>query len=214
MTLVETQTVGQVLLHNVPWSTYEVLLSDLDPRGTRLTYDRGNLEIMSPSREHERLKRLIGRMIETMTVEWNMPISSGGSTTIKSEMKKRGLEPDECYYVANESRMRGKDDFDINVDPPPDLVVEVDITRSSLNRMELYAAFGVPEVWRYDGKALRVELLQADGTYGRQDQSSAFPFLPLAEIPRFLERRNATDETTWIRSFRQWVRGLPKSQDG
>ena len=208
MTLVETQTVGQVLLHNVPWSTYEVLLSDLDPRGTRLTYDRGNLEIMSPSREHERLKTLIGRMIETITVEWNIPISSGGSTTIKSEMKKRGLEPDECYYIANEARMRGKDDFDVNEDPPPDLVVEVDITRSSLNRMDLYAAFGVPEVWRYDGTTLHVTQLQPDGTYAPQEQSPSFPFLPLNEIPRFLDRRNATDETTWIRSFRQWVEGL------
>jgi len=214
MTIVETQTVGQVLLHNVPWSTYEVLLSDLDLRGTRLTYDRGNLEIMSPSREHERLKTLIGRMIETMTVEWNIPISSGGSTTMKSEMKKRGLEPDECYYVANEPRMRGKDDFDINVDPPPDLVVEVDITRSSLDRMDLYAAFGVPEVWRYDGTTLHVAQLQPDGTYAARTQSPSFPFLPLAEIPRFLDRRNATDETTWIRSFRAWVRALRGNQDG
>ena len=213
MTLVETQTVGQVLLYNVPWSTYEVLLSDLDPRGTRLTYDRGNLEIMSPSREHERLKTLIGRMIETMTVEWNIPISSGGSTTMKSEMKKRGLEPDECYYVANESRMRGTDDFDIKVDPPPDLVVEVDITRSSLNRMDLYAAFGVPEVWRYDGTALHVAQLQPDGTYAPQKQSPSFPFLPLNEIPRFLDRRNAMDETSWVRSFRKWVRDLREDQE-
>jgi len=213
MTVVETQGVGQVLLYDVSWSTYETLLADLDLRATRLTYDRGNLEIMSPSREHERLKRLIGRMIETMTLEWNIPISSGGSTTIKSEMKKRGLEPDECYYIANEARMRGKDDFDINVDPPPDLVVEVDITRSSLNRMDLYAAFGVPEVWRYDGTTLHVTQLQRDGTYAPQGQSPSFPLLPLAEIPRFLDQRNATDETNWIRSFRQWVRGLRKDPE-
>jgi Uma2 family endonuclease len=213
MTLVETQTVGQVLLHNVPWSTYETLLSDLDLRGTRLTYDRGNLQIMSPSREHERLKTLIGRMIETLTLEWKIPISSGGSTTMKSEMKQRGLEPDECYYVANEARMRGKDDFDINVDPPPDLVVEVDITRSSLNRMDLYAAFGVPEVWRYDGTTLHVAGLQADGTYAARNESLAFPFLPLAEFARFLDHRNQVDETTLVSSFRDWVAGLRKSQE-
>jgi len=169
---------------------------------------------MSPSREHERLKTLIGRMIETMTLEWKIPISSGGATTMKSELKQRGLEPDECYYVANELRMRGKDDFDINVDPPPDLVVEVEITRSSLDRMDLYAAFGVPEVWRYDGTTLHVAELQADGTYAAREQSLAFPFLPLAEISRFLHRRNHVDETSLIDSFREWVRGLHGNQGG
>ncbi|MFH1921066.1 MAG: Uma2 family endonuclease [Planctomycetota bacterium] len=199
---------GRVLLCGITWPTYEAILADVDLPGTKLTYDRGNLEIMSPSDEHERLKRLLGRMIEAMTEELVIPIRSAGSTTFKSQMKQRGLEPDESYYVANEPRVRGRDQIDLAVDPPPDLVIEVEITTSLLDRMEVYAALGVPEVWRYDGARLRVEQLDADGSYGRKDRSGAFPFLPLEELERFLDRRNATDETTWIRSFRDWVKGI------
>ncbi|MCP3997098.1 MAG: Uma2 family endonuclease [bacterium] len=206
MATVEGQTVGQVVLYNVAWSAYEALLAGTDRSGTRFTYSRGTLEIMSPSREHERLKRLIGRMIETLTDMESIPIGSGGSTTMKSEMKQRGLEPDECYYIANEARMRDRDHFDAAIDPPPDLVIEVDITSSSLNRMDIYAALGVPEIWRYDGKTLHVEELQADGSYARQTRSSTFPLVPPAEIERFLARRKETDETTLIHSFRDWFR--------
>ncbi len=214
MAVVENRTAGQVVLYNIAWSTYEAIVAENRNPGTRFTYDRGTLEIMSPSEERERFKRLIGRMIETMTEELQIPIRSAGSTTWKSQAREQGLEPDECYYVANEPRVRGRDEIDLSVDPPPDLAVEVEITSGWIDKIPIYAGLGVPEVWRYDGKTLRVELLQADGSYAPQSQSSAFPFLPLAEIPRFLERRNATDETSWIRSFRQWVRRLRKSQHG
>ena len=214
MATVENQTAGHVLLHNIAWSTYEAIVAENGNPGTRFTYDRGTMEIMSPSKQHERFKRLIGRMIETLTEELGIPISSAGSTTWKSELREQGVEPDECYYVANESCVRGRDEIDLAVDPPPDLAVEVEITSSWIDKMPIYAGLGVPEVWRYDGKALHVEQLQADGTYAGQTQSSAFPFLPLAEIPRFLDRRNATDETTWIRSFREWVRGVHGGRGG
>jgi len=208
MTVVENQTAGHVVLCNISWSTYEAIVAENDNPGRRFTYDRGMLEILSPSRHHERLKKLIGRMIETLTEELGIPISSAGSTTWKNQTRQQGLEPDECYYIANEVRVRGRDEIDLAVDPPPDLAVEVDITSDWIDKLPIYAGLGVPEVWRYDGKALHVEQLQPDGTYARQTQSSAFPFLRLAEIARFLDQRDATDETTWIRSFREWVRGL------
>ncbi|MGA2030692.1 MAG: Uma2 family endonuclease [Thermoguttaceae bacterium] len=208
MSVATPQAESRVLLSNVAWSTFEALLAENECRGTRFAFDRGFLEIMSPSVEHERIKTLLGRMIEFMVVELNIPISSGGSTTLKDEMKQRGLEPDECYFVANEPRMRGRDDYDAAVDPPPDLAIEVGISRSALNKLAIYADFAVPEVWIHDGTALRVYHLQPEGGYVQQDHSRSFPFLPLDEVHRFLGRRNATDETTWIRSFRDWVRRL------
>ena len=208
MSVASTQAENRVVLSNISWSTFEALLAETDRRGTRFTYDRGDLEMMSPSREHERIKRLIGRMIETATLELGIPISSGGSTTLKSQLKQRGVEPDECYYVANEPRVRGKDDFDLAVDPPPDLAIEVDLTSSSLDQLGIYAALGVPELWLCDGSAIRAYHLQPDGTYAEQPGSLSFPFLPLAELLRFLAQRNDADETTWTRSFRDWVRGL------
>jgi Uma2 family endonuclease len=199
---------NRVLLSGVSWSTYEALLADTESSGTKFTYDRGYLEIMSPSRQHEHVKRLLGRMIEAVTEELDIPISSGGSTTLKLELKRRGAEPDECYYVAHEPRMRGHEDYDPAVDPPPDLLIEVSISRNSLDKFAIYADFGVPEIWTYEDDALCVYQLQEDGTYAQRDHSPSFPFLPLRSVQGFLDRRNAADETTWIRSFRKWARTL------
>ena len=202
------QAENRVVLSGISWSTYESLVAETKSHGTRLTYDRGYLEMMSPSREHERLKRYIGRMIETATEELGIPMSSASATTLKAQWEERGLEADESYYIANEPRVRGRDEIDLRVDPPPDLAIEVDISTSSLDQLSIYADLGVPEVWFYDGTTLKVHQLQSDGKYAQQARSPSFPFLPLEEIERFLARRNETDETTWIRSFRAWVKTL------
>ena len=208
MSTAHLQSEQRVLLSGISWSTYESLLADTRNRGTRFTYDRGCLEMMSPSREHERLKSMMGRLIEAMTEVLAIPISSAGSTTLKAEWKERGLEADESYYIVNEPRVRGRDEIDLRVDPPPDLAIEVDISSSSLDQLSIYADLGVPEVWLYDAVMLKVYQLQADSTYAQQTRSPSFPFLPLEDIERFLARRNETDETTWIRLFRAWVKTL------
>ncbi|MEN6498840.1 MAG: Uma2 family endonuclease [Thermoguttaceae bacterium] len=210
MSVAAVQGENRVVLSNVTWATFQALLAETDRRGTRFTYDRGALEIMSPSREHERIKTLLGRMIETTTLEWGIPVSSGGSTTLKSELKQRGVEPDECYYIANEPRIRGREEIDLATDPPPDLAVEVDLTSSSLDQLGIYGALGVPEVWLCDGAVIHVYQLQVDGTYARQSRSDSFPLLPLEPLERFLQRRNTTDETTLIREFHAWVRGIER----
>lgn len=195
-----------MLLSPVSWGTYEALLKDLDSPGVRLTYDNGSLEIMTLGHGHERFSRLIGRLIESLTEELNIPIHSGGSTTFKREAKKRGLEPDECYWIQNELPMRGKREFDIETDPPPDLAIEIDITSSSLNRMSIYAMLGVKEVWRFDGETLAVSCLEPDGSYTPRKQSPTFPSLPLGRVLRFLQDSEARDETSLVRRFRAWVR--------
>ena len=210
MSIGNSQSETRVVLSGISWPTFESVLAETRNHGTRFTYDRGYLEMMSPSREHERAKRFIGRMIEAATEELGIPISSAGSTTLKAEWDERGLEADESYYIANESRVRGRDEIDLRIDPPPDLAVEVDISSSSLDQLGIYATLGVPEVWIYDGASLKVFQLQSDGTYAQQTVSPAFPFLPLDEVERFLARRDETDETSWVRSFRAWVKTLPR----
>jgi Uma2 family endonuclease len=206
MSLYTLQAETRILLPNISWEIFEALAAS-DQGGIRFTYDRGSLEIMSPSAEHEWFHRLLGRMIEAMTEVLNIPIRSGGSTTLKIQLKQKGLEPDECYYVLNEPRVRGKRDIDLTTEPPPDLAIEVDISHGSLDKMGIYADLGVPELWFYDCVSLRVFCLQANGQYALRQLSPSFPFLDLIEIPRFMERCEETDETTWIRSFRDWVRG-------
>jgi Uma2 family endonuclease len=207
MSVGEFQEARSMVLHDISWETYKRLREEVS-EGIRLTYNRGVLEIMSPSRRHEHIKRTLGRMIEALTEVLNIPISSGGSTTHENEVVEQGLEPDECYYVAQEPKMRGKDTLDLSMDPPPDLVVEVDVANRSLARLPLYANLRVPEVWRHDKDGLHVLHLQADGTYVEQDHSASFPFLPLEVFREFLARRNESDETTWIRSFRAWAATL------
>lgn len=200
----------RIVLANVAWDVYGRLASESRRGGTRLTYDQGVMEIMLPSCGHERVKRRMSRMIETITEELNIPIDSAGSTTLKSQLKEKGVEPDECYYIANEPRVRGRDDLDLATDPLPDLAIEIDITASSLDQLAIYSAFGVPEVWLCNGEKVEFHAIETDGTYTRRDRSRAFPFLKPADLERFLALRNESDETTWIRSFRQWAGGLKR----
>ncbi len=181
-------------------------LEDLEGCHKRLTYDEGTLEITTLSARHEWSKRLIGRMIEAMTEELNIPIRSGGSTTLKQQLKEKGLEPDECYWIATEPLVRGRADLDLAVDPSPDLAVEVEVSRSVLDRLGIYAALRVSEIWWSDGDKIMISRLQDDGTYASMDYSRSFPWLPMAELGRFLEASETMDETQWIRSFRAWVR--------
>lgn len=187
------------------WDFYETLLRQLGERPIFVTYDRGMIEIMSPSHEHEMCAALLGRMIEAVTEELDIPIKSGKSTTFKRKDLERGLEPDECYWIQHEPRVRGKKKIDLAVDPPPDLAIEVEISRRLLDREPIYADLGIPEVWRYDGKRLRIQRL-ASGKYRARARSAALPMLPPAEVERFLRLFEKTDETSAIRAFRAWVR--------
>ncbi|NJM62616.1 MAG: Uma2 family endonuclease [Oscillatoriales cyanobacterium RU_3_3] len=205
-TLIQTPPAG-VLLKNISWQTYESLVNELaEQPGIRLTYDRGKLEIMAPLDPHEGSKKILGRLVETVTEELNVEIRSLGSRTCKREDLARGLEPDQCYYIENERIVRNVKQIDLNQFPPPDLVIEIDVTSSSIDRMELYASLGVPEVWRYDDS--RLKFYQLEGReYVERAVSPHFPFLSPSEIVGFLEMQENAGETSMIRAFRQWLRG-------
>jgi Uma2 family endonuclease len=126
--------------------------------------------------------------------------------TLKNLAVDRGIEPDNCYWIANEALVRDKSEIDLNVDPPPDLFVEVEVSRSFLDRLEIAAKLNVPEVWRIRGTELQVLLLQPDGNYAESDRSTAFPGFPVTEIAQFLQRAPGVDYTTQMRRLREWVR--------
>ena len=202
------RTAGHFLLRGVSWETYEALLRDFEASGSkiRMTFDHGDLEFMTVSFPHESWKKLLGRLVEAMTEELNMPIRSGGSLTCRDQLAERGFEPDQCYWVTHEPLIRGKFTFDLNVDPAPDLAIEIEYSRSVLDRLSIYGSLGVTEVWRYDGTSIRVVHPRRDGSYTEQDHSDVFPFLPISELERFLALADEQDETSWLRSFRRWVR--------
>ncbi|MEG4089028.1 MULTISPECIES: Uma2 family endonuclease [unclassified Microcoleus] len=197
-----------VQLSGISWQTYETLLAELSQRRLRLTYNRGNLEIMVPSPEHERFKEVLGRFVETLAEELEVRIEPLGSTTFKRP-ELSGVEPDKCFYIQNISAVKGKKRIDMNQDPPPDLVVEIDITSRSENTLQVYAALGVPEVWIYNGSRLRINRLE-NGEYVEGDISLAFPSLPILEIVRFLEQAETIDYLELVKAFRNWVKSQIK----
>jgi Uma2 family endonuclease len=205
-TTVQAPAEQRIVLPNVSWRTYETLLEEFDGRPIRLTYDRGSLEIMTLGHAHENYAELLALFVVVLTGELRLPRHSGGSTTFRAQAQERGLEPDKCYWIDSEPHMRGKKEFDIAFDPPPDLAIEVEITRSSLNRLAIYAALGVKEVWRFDGDTVQFHHQEPGGEYVVQQHSRAFPQLPSDELLRFLSESDAQDETSLEWSFRAWVR--------
>ncbi len=198
----------RIILSNISWATYEALVAENDSPGKRVVYDQGTLEIMSPSAEHERYHRLLGRLVETFTLERSIPVRSTGAATLKAPLTERGIKPDESYYITNELRVRGSIDLDLEHDPPPDLAIEVEISRSAIDKLAIYADLGVAEVWFYDGESLRMHVLQSDGTYEIKTRSSQLPQLTTEILEGFLARRHESDETTWIRAFHESARRL------
>ena len=194
------------VLYSIPWQSYDAILRALQCRRLRITYDRGTLEIMTIGYPREFYKNILARFIEIATLELVISLAAGGSLTFRRETLDRGLEPDECYWIQNATLLRGKLDYDIEVDPPPDLAIEVDIFSSSVDRLAIYAALGVREIWRFDGDTIFVYHL-IGGQYKRRDKSRAFPFLPMTEVLRFVKQAEASaDQTPVMRSFTKWVR--------
>jgi Uma2 family endonuclease len=197
----------KLMLYDVSWEEYTQLLRGFGNRHLRLTYDRGTLEIMTLTHEHESDSTILGRFVVTLTEELNMPIKEGRSTTFRKRKTQKGLEPDNCYWIVHEAQVRGKKVINLRIDPPPDLSIEVDITHSSMNRMRIYASLGVPEVWRWDRKGLSFLVLNSDGKYDTVTTSPTFP-IPIcpADLIPFIAMRTQMDENAVIREFRNWVR--------
>jgi len=194
----------RLTLHDVSWDTYEKLLEAFgEHRAARLTYDRGVLEFMVPLEEHENPSDLIGVFIRTLVEESGWNIKSLASTTLKREDLKKAAEPDKCYYIQNESLVRGRT-IDLNLDPPPDLVVEVDITHTDIDKNALYAQLGIPEFWRYDGVALRIYQLQL-GEYQEVSTSPTFGWLQKEMFYQFLEQCRTQGEAQANRQLRSLV---------
>ena len=193
----ETRTV----LEHVRWETFLELAEGRSGSVPRMTYDRGVLEFMTPFRQHENIGRLIGRMVETYSEVRGKEIASCASTTFKRFDLDRAFEPDESYYIAHAELIRPKDEVDLSIDPPPDLVIEVELTSSAIKKLKLFAVMGVPEVWRHDGTKLWMGRLVA-GEYQQIESSLDLPGLSAATIDGFLLRRFDLGETTLIREFR------------
>jgi Uma2 family endonuclease len=207
-TIEQVQLIGEdrIALSGISWELYEQLRENEENRHVRMAYDNGRLELMSPSPDHAAIKRLIGRMIEAFTEEMNIPCRSLSDTTWKRPELAKGLEADECYYILNQHRVSRRRHVDLAVDPPPDLAVETEVSRSIVPRLGIYAALGVPEIWHWRKNGLTAYSLGDNGRYVEREFSLNLPTLRVSDLEPFLDFELSADETAWIRSFRSWVR--------
>ncbi|MCC5598230.1 Uma2 family endonuclease [Nostoc favosum] len=191
----------RVLLRDVTWQELETILEDLgEHRAARIAYNRGILEIMAPLPEHEDDKEIIGDLVKALLEELDIEFRCLGSTTFKNQAMAQGIEPDQCFYIKNESKIRGKKRLDLTVDPPPDLALEIDIT--SRTHPNIYEALKVPELWRFDKGKLQINVLQ-DGHYVESQQSLNFPKFKLIEtIPQYLEQSTTAGRNATLKAFR------------
>ena len=200
----------RIVLHNIGWNTYERLLADHQNNSApRFTYDRGELEIMSPSPEHEKFNRRIAQLVSAVTEELSIEAEDLGSTTFRREDLGRGFEPDSCFYIQNEERIRGKDRIDLSTDPPPDLVIEIGITSPSFSKLPIYAQMGVPEVWRYEGERMTILVLEGSD-YVETAESIVLPPVTSTDLTRFVEQSKSTRRTDWLRGVREWAQENPR----
>ena len=201
---VELQPIGEqrVVLRGLSWDAYLQILDSLpESRGARLTFDDGVLEITVPSELHEFSGRLIERFISTLVELMGLRMKTMGSTTMNYPHLKKGAEPDNAYYIQNQPLVKGRD-VDFSQDPPPDLVVEVDITHTDIAKNRFYSSLGVLEFWRFDEKVWRVYQLQ-EWVYIEVEVSPTFPQVPKDRLYAFLEEAKE-DEIEAVRSLRTW----------
>jgi Uma2 family endonuclease len=195
----------QLLLEDVSWQQLESILVELgESRSARLSYSNGLLEIRVPLPEHEKSKEIIGDMVKILLSERGINYEALGSTTLKNERMIQAVEPDACFYIQNQAAVIGKNRLDMSADPPPDLAIEIDLTsRTQLNN---YQILGVPEIWRYTGRDLKINILQA-GKYVQSDVSSTFPDIPIIElVNRYVPQSQVSGSSQAIQAFRNWVR--------
>ncbi len=202
----------RILLNGVSWDEYgRYLRAFAERRRVRLTYDRGVLEIISPLSEHEFQIELLALLVQVLTTELGLPRRAGGSMTLRRRRRQRGLEPDRCWWIASAPRLRPGVRINLRVNPPPDLALEVDVTSSSLNRLRIYAALGVPEVWRLTDQGLAFYILEA-GAYQIRTHSLAFPQISSADLVPFLAQAGQAEDGAIEQQFRAWLRQRLASQ--
>jgi Uma2 family endonuclease len=196
----------RVVLPRVSWETYERLLADDEGRRVpRMTYDKGVLELVTPSMPHEEDADRIARLVDIVAANLAIPIRSVASTTFKRPDLERGFEADASFYVQSEAKIRGQREVNLSVDPPPDLVLEMEMSRSALDKLALFASMGIPEVWRCDGQRVAIFVLDQN-RYRESPASLAIPALTSEVLTRFLRDSRAMLSPDWFQAVSDWAR--------
>lgn len=198
------RSIQRLLVRNIDWQTYCAVGDALGDRPIRLTYDRGELEFMVVSSAHDRFKTLVGVLLFVLAETLHKDIRGFGGFTHRREDLACGLEPDQCYYIARALAVKNKLEIDLSVDPPPDLAIEIEISRSVMDRLSIFAALKVPEIWRVTENDIEVLLLRRS-QYLPSQRSRAFPAINIARLSVFLQLGVKKGEVAMARELRAWL---------
>lgn len=202
----DTVAESRVQLHT-DWEGYEKILEALgDACAVRVTYNQGELEIMTTGHEHEKLKTLLGCLLEVYMDEMDMTFEGGGAETFKRRELEKGFEPDECYWIGSHRAMIGVNKWDPTLHPPPDVGVEIQITHGLVKRLPIFAAIGIAEVWWYHDATLEILILQPGGEYEVTATSPTFPDLSPALMLEHLKLSGTQPTSDILRRFRSILR--------
>ena len=194
----------RVVFYDRSWQDYQTLLTAVGvDRSARITYDRGQLEIAMPLQAHEFASEMIALFIRILVEEVGLQLKSMGSTTLSYPQLDRGAEPDKGFYIQNYAQVAGRE-VDLAQDSPPDLVVEIDITHTDIDKLSLYAAMGIAEFWRFDGELLRIYILK-ETSYEESETSATFPQIDKSRLYTFFEESQQS-EVAASRKLREWIR--------
>lgn len=208
MATVAIPNTHHLILCGIRWATYQQLAADLGEQPVRLAYDQGTLEIMTPSFEHERFNRLLADIAQALAFGKDLSIEPAGSTDFSREDIERGFQPDSCFYLGeNVEAVKGKKRLDVSIDPPPDLVLEVDVTSRSLDKLPLYATIGVPEIWRFDLE--RIIVYRLEGTaYQEAPTSHVFEGVTATDLLSFVQQADEMSRKALFLHIMRWAEGL------
>lgn len=195
------------ILYGVSWENYEEILEEYwGCQYPRFTYDSGILEIFMPvSTSHEENAYILTKIVDYIAIELEVDLRNFGSATFRRRNIRKGFEPDSCFYIQSLNLIEGKTNLNFEKDPPPDLIIEVNRTSSSLPRMPIFAAFGVKEVWRFDGENVKFYTLE-EGVYLESEKSPALPVLSSRKATEFLRDSRKLKSTAWAKKIRDWTR--------
>jgi Uma2 family endonuclease len=195
-----------ILLTGVSWEEYESFVEkNWEKNNLSLAYDNGVLEIMSKSPMHEAISRFISKLVFIFSEEFSLFLEDRGSATFKRSVFKKGVEPDECFYVQNAETVIGLEDWDAETYPAPDVAVEIDLTTESLDKFSIYAALQVAELWIFDGREMKFYRLE-NNRYHSTETSLAFPGLTVDLLNEFIVIRRTKGQTLTLREFRDRLR--------
>ncbi len=181
----------RVYLYGISWQQYEQLLAMRGESAVpRITFIEGTVELMSPSRSHEWIKKVLARLVEAYAEERDIPLNGIGSWTLKASKHERGLEPDECYIVGDKKTTR------------PDFALEVIWSHPGINKLEIYRKLGVREVWIYRQGAIAVHELRGD----RYCERAGSGILPSLDLARIVEALGDSNQTATVKRWRAWLR--------